>query len=58
MPVHHAIWTVEAAPRALAGSRLPSETMLEEMIIAAPSMLSSEWLLIGRQERTKIRRTG
>ena len=54
MPVQHAIWTVEASPHPLAGTRLASETILEDMIVAAPSMLSDEWLLIGRQERTSF----
>ena len=31
---------------------LTSEALLEEMIVAAPEMLSSEWMLVGRQEET------
>lgn len=52
MPIRNAIWTVGAAPLPLAEGRLPSERMLEDMIVAAPRILSDEWMLIGRQERT------
>ncbi len=52
MPIRHAIWKVSAQPQLLAESALASEAMLEEMIVAAPRILSEEWLLIGRQERT------
>ncbi len=52
MPIRHAIWKVSAQPQPLAESALASEAMLEEMIVAAPRMLSEEWLLIGRQEKT------
>lgn len=52
MPIRHAIWTVGQAPKELAQSRLASEQLLEEMIVSAPSILSDEWMLIGRQERT------
>jgi RecB family endonuclease NucS len=31
---------------------LVSEQLLEEMIVAAPRLLSDEWMLIGRQEYT------
>jgi hypothetical protein len=36
-------------PVSLAEARLPSEKMLEEMIVAAPRVISDEWMLIGRQ---------
>ena len=52
MPIRNAIWTVSAAPQPLAEARLPSERMLEDMIVSAPRILSDEWMLIGRQERT------
>ena len=52
MPIQHAVWTVGAEPRQLSASRLPSEQTLEEMIIRDPRILSSEWMLIGRQEVT------
>jgi hypothetical protein len=52
MPIRNAIWTVSAQPQPLAEDRLPSERVLEEMIVAAPRILSDEWMLIGRQERT------
>ena len=52
MPIRHAIWKVGAEPQALAESIMPGETLLEEMILKAPSILSDEWMLIGRQEHT------
>jgi hypothetical protein len=39
-------------PAPLAINILANEQLLEEMIIAAPEILSSEWLLIGGQEQT------
>ncbi len=52
MPIRNAIWTVSEQPIALLEARLPSERILEDMIVAAPRILSDEWMLIGRQERT------
>src|SRR5437660_120441 len=52
MPIRNAIWTVGPKPLPLAEARLPTEKVLEDMIVAAPRILSDEWMLIGRQERT------
>lgn len=52
MPIRNAIWTVSGKPQPLAEARLSSERVLEDMIVAAPRILSDEWMLIGRQERT------
>ena len=52
MPIQHALWRVGTKPEILNVSRLPSEQMLEDMIVRDPRILSSEWMLIGRQERT------
>jgi len=52
MPIRTAIWKVGASPTRLLEAVLPKEQILEEMIIAAPSILSDEWMLIGRQEET------
>jgi hypothetical protein len=52
MPIHHAIWRVGDSPSPLASSRLASEQQLEDMIVRDPRILSSEWMLIGRQEVT------
>ena len=49
MPIQHAIWKVGEKPTPLSKSRLASEQMLEEMIVTDPRILSSEWILIGRQ---------
>jgi hypothetical protein len=54
MPIQHAIWKVSDKPEPLATSRLPSEQRLEEMIVSDPRILSSEWMLIGRQEPTSL----
>jgi hypothetical protein len=52
MSIQHAIWKVGDTPTPLPVCRLPSEQKLEEMIVEDPSILSSEWMLIGRQEPT------
>src|SRR5687768_6324861 len=52
MPVRNAIWEVGPDPQPLTESALPSERTLEDMIVARPSILSDEWMLIGRQEST------
>lgn len=52
MPIRHAIWKVAAQPEPLAESALAREQLLEDMIVAAPRLLSDEWMLIGRQEDT------
>lgn len=52
MPIHHAIWRVGEQPASLVSSRLTSEQQLEDMIVREPRILSSEWMLIGRQEVT------
>lgn len=52
MPIRIAIWNVAAQPAPLADSSLANEQLLEEMIVAAPRLLSEEWMLIGRQEDT------
>lgn len=52
MPISHAVWTVSKSPREIAQGTLPSEQMLEDMIVAQPRILSSEWMLIGRQVDT------
>ena len=52
MTIRHAIWKVGDHPQPLAPSTLASEQQFEDMIVAAPEMLSDEWMLIGRQENT------
>ena len=54
MPIQHTIWTVGAESKALEPSRLASEQTLEEMIVRDSRILSSEWMLIGRQEVTSF----
>jgi hypothetical protein len=52
MPIRTDLWKVSANPQPLPEAKLVSEKMLEDMIIAAPRLLSDEWMLIGRQEDT------
>lgn len=52
MPISHAVWTVSSSPTEIPQGILPSEQMLEDMIVAQPRILSSEWMLIGRQVDT------
>jgi RecB family endonuclease NucS len=52
LPIRVAIWKVAAQPAPLSDSSLANEQLLEQMIVAAPRLLSEEWMLIGRQENT------
>ena len=52
MPIRTALWRVTAQPTQLSEAVLPSEKLLEDMIVAQPLLLSDAWMLIGRQERT------
>ncbi|MBX9632213.1 MAG: endonuclease NucS [Burkholderiales bacterium] len=52
MPIQHAVWQVGDQPKLLTCSKLVSEQQLEDMIVREPRILSSEWMLIGRQEVT------
>jgi hypothetical protein len=52
MSIRIAIWKVGGQPAPLVESSLANEQLLEEMIVAAPRLLSDEWMLIGRQEDT------
>ncbi len=52
MAIRTALWKVSAQPQLLIEAVLTSEKLLEDMIVAAPNLVSDEWLLIGRQEDT------
>ena len=52
MPIQHAIWKVGATPEPLIVSKLATEKELEDMITARPEMISTGWMLIGRQVKT------
>lgn len=52
MPIRTALWKVATQPMQLAEASLPSEKLLESMIVAQPLLLSDAWMHIGRQERT------
>ena len=52
MTVKQGVWKVGARPVALVTDRLASEDLLEEMIVADISILSPDWMLIGRQIKT------
>jgi Endonuclease NucS len=52
MAVRTAIWKVGEQPELLVEGSLSKEQLLEDMIVAAPAIISDEWMLIGRQEDT------
>ena len=52
MPVGQRIWRIAQPPQRLRASALASEKLLEEMIVAAPEIVSDEWMIIGQQEDT------
>jgi len=52
VPIQHSLWTVSGNPSEVTQGILPSEQLLEDMIVAEPRILSSEWMLIGRQVET------
>lgn len=52
MPIQHAVWQVGQQPTPLTTAKLASEQQLEDMIVREPAILSSQWMLIGRQEVT------
>lgn len=54
MPIRTALWQVGQNPQPLAESFLVNERLLEDMIVASPSLLSEEWMLIGRQVDTGL----
>ena len=53
-PIQNPIWKSGATPEALTVSKLATEKDLEDMITARPEMISSGWMLIGRQVRTSF----
>lgn len=52
MPIKHAIWKVGAQPTPRSTTMLLSEQLLEDMVVATSQILSSAWMIIGRQEQT------
>ena len=52
MAIRTDLGKVAATPQPLLEAQLASEKKLEDMIVAAPRLLSDEWMLIGRQEDT------
>ena len=52
MTIKSAVWTVGTSPQPLGETKISSEQLLEDMIVAAPKLLSDDWMLIGRQEDT------
>ncbi|NTU43050.1 MAG: DUF91 domain-containing protein [Nitrospirales bacterium] len=52
MSIRTILWKVNSQPQQLEESSLSKEQLLEDMIVAAPRILSDEWMLIGRQEDT------
>jgi hypothetical protein len=54
MAIRQAIWKVGSTPTALQPAHLPTERLLEDMIVSAPAILDDQWMLIGRQVSTKF----
>lgn len=54
MTIRQAIWKVGSKPSALQPAQLPTERLLEDMIVSAPAILDDQWMLIGRQITTKF----
>jgi RecB family endonuclease NucS len=54
MPIHHSVRRVAKLPSRLLETTLPSEHLLEDMIVASPEILSDQWMIIGRQEDTGL----
>ena len=53
MPIKHDLWKVsDQQPQRIASATLPSEELLEKMIVAEPSILSPDWMIVGRQAET------
>lgn len=52
MPIKLNVWKVGQPPVRLQESNLATEKLLEEMIVAAPQIVSEQWMIIGRQEET------
>lgn len=52
MPIRNKLWRVGAKPISLQEAELPSEALLEDMIVAEPAILSDQWMIIGRQVHT------
>jgi len=53
MPIKTSLWKIGESPVLLNESALETELQLEEMVIKDSSILSSEWLLVGRQVQTR-----
>ena len=51
MPIEHVLWKVGDSPERVVGAEL-SEKQIEDMVATRPEILSSDWMLIGRQEKT------
>jgi hypothetical protein len=55
MAISVAIWKVGMQPEQLAAASIGTEADLEAMIVAAPQILSDDWMLIGQQVGTSYR---
>ncbi len=52
MPIQHTLWTIDNPPVEVETSKLADEKRLEDMIESKLSILSDDWMLIGRQIET------
>ena len=55
MPISQAIWRLGDQPERLTQGRVASERQLEDFIVEDPTILNSNWMLIGRQVPTDFR---
>lgn len=53
MPIKHSIWKIGTPPERLLPSKLAREELLESMIAHDVTILSDDWMIVGRQVATK-----
>ena len=53
MAIEQGIWNIGDHPQRLKSSALADEALLEEMVMQDIAILNADWLLIGRQVRTR-----
>jgi hypothetical protein len=56
VPIHHSLWRVSPTPQPLREAVLPTEALLEDMIVAAPEILSRQWMIgVDPESETRIK---
>ena len=54
MAIEQGIWRIGDQPKRLKPSGMADESVLEDMVMKDVSILNPDWLLIGRQVRTRF----